>query len=181
MTQNKEQVLEEIRGSQQERAENWGKHFRNLVREWQYADEEGGRILLNKTDLAKLIKVSDMTIAQWLEGKKYPSRQNCALVSIAFGKPITQILEAAGYAISQDDSYNTMNIVMQAVEKGSTLDVQERKRLYDALTTTITPDWITANPDWIELVRVVLNQNLPPLKKAERIASVVELSRQNKG
>lgn len=180
MPRNPSNDLEETKRVQQERAQKWSKYFRQLARDWQYQDANGGRVFLSKSELGRLIKVSDVTVSQWWEGKAFPSRQNCALVAIAFGKSISPVLEAAGYIINQDDSYNTMNDIIKAVEKDSTLDSSERQRLYDALITTITPDWIATNPDWIELARVVLNQSLPLLTKAERIASIVELSKQSK-
>jgi transcriptional regulator with XRE-family HTH domain len=179
MPKNSANDIEETKKVQQERAQKWSEYFRQLVREWQYQDASGGRIFLSKSELGRLIKVSDVTVSQWWEGRAFPSRQNCALVAIAFGKSISPVLDAAGYMINQDDSYNTMNEIMNAVERDMGLEPPEKKRLSDALIMTITPNWIANNPDWIDLVRVVLNQHLSLLIKAERIASIVELSKQS--
>lgn len=170
------EVNTEARATAYERAKTWGKYFRQLVREWQYADETGGRILQTRRSLAILVDTNDVSIASWLEGTRYPSRQNCIYVGSAFGKDFAEVLEAAGYAPTQDDSYNTINTLMVAVRNDPDLTEDERQRFDLALVTIIDPVFIAKHPDWTELVRVVLNQRLSDIEKVERIASLVDLT-----
>ncbi|MBA2680487.1 MAG: hypothetical protein H0U76_19090 [Ktedonobacteraceae bacterium] len=99
-------------------------------------------------------------------------------LAAAFDKPQNQVLEAAGYVPHLDVTYQAINEIMQTVREDQNISDKEKIRLDAALIVLITSDWMDSNPDWSELVKVVLKQKLTLQEKAGRIANFVELSKQ---
>jgi transcriptional regulator with XRE-family HTH domain len=174
MTEQQKQLQEEVRWMVDETGKRWGRYFRTLVREWQYADKSGGRILMTKVALGQLIGVSDSYIGKWLDGKSTPSRVKCKQIARVFDVPFVEVMQAAGINAYQDDSYNTFNQIMEAIREDKQLSAKERQRLDTALVTVLTPDWRAAHPDTIDQINTAINQPFTTIKKARLIATIID-------
>src|SRR5215469_5376215 len=105
MAKTKDQHLEEARFAEEEAGKRWGQYFRSLVRNWQFAAENGDRIFISRVDLGNKIGVSDATIGKWIDGKAPPSRRLAVLVAKAFNVPLIRVMQEASINPYQDDSY----------------------------------------------------------------------------
>jgi len=98
-------------------------------------------------------------------------------IAHTFGVSSTDVLEAAGYPATQDDSYNTYANILRAVELDTTWSEQKRKRIQTAIIEAISPPFaFDANTaEWRGLATLVLQQRSSALSKAEKIAGIIEL------
>src|SRR5260370_17433394 len=131
-----------------------------------------------------MLGVSEVTANDWLRGKTLPRREQCLRIAHAFGLPVVEVLEAACYPATQDDSYNTYAALIAAVELGRGREQQggewpqdKRDGVLSALYEAIAPPFPTdaSAAEWRELAALVLQQRAAPTSKAEKIAGIIDL------
>jgi DNA-binding XRE family transcriptional regulator len=155
------------------RSQQWGKNFRQWVRDWQYADTSGGRVILSFTAIGNAIGVSGTTVKAWWNGSSYPDRPNARRVAKTLGQSISDVYEAAGWG--KDNTANTPQDIVKAVQDAEIPD-EERDRLLNALTTMMRPAWRIRRPTWINLIQTALEEDKDPVEIARIIASIIAIS-----
>ena len=172
-----EALLQEVGQSREERAQAFATYLKERVIDWQYKSRVW---VTSATELGKMLGVSDVTANDWLRGKKIPRREHCLRIAHVLGVPATEVLEAAGYPASQDDSYNTYATLLTAVKDAERWPAEKREWVRLALEEALSPEF-NFDPqagEWKELATLVLHQKIAPLSKAEKIARIVTLWRQ---
>jgi len=172
-----EELLQEVGQSREERAQAFAAYLKERVIDWQYKSRVW---VTSATELGKMLGVSDVTANDWLRGKKIPRREHCLRIAHVLGVSAVEVLEAAGYPASQDDSYNTYATLLAAVKDADAWPAEKREQMRAALEEALSPEF-NFNPkavEWKELAALVLHQKVSPLSKAEKIARIVALWRQ---
>jgi transcriptional regulator with XRE-family HTH domain len=176
-----DKLVREVSRSREERARAFAAYLKERLIDYQYRYRVW---ITSATEVGRMLGVSDVTANDWLRGKTLPRREQCLRIAHAFGLPVVEVLEAAGYPATQDDSYNTYAALMAAVEQGREREQQggewpQDKRdgvlsaLYEAISPPFTTDASAA--EWRELAALVLQQRAAPTSKAEKIAGIIDL------
>ena len=124
-----------------------------------------------------MLGVSDVTANDWLRGKTIPRREQCVRIANTLGLSAVEVLEAAGYPATQDDSYNTYATLLAAAEREEGWPKPKREAIINALFEAMSPPFATgpAATEWRELSVLVLHQKYSPASKAEKIAAIIDL------
>ncbi len=176
-----DELVREVSRSREERARAFAAYLKERLIDYQYRHRVW---ITSATEVGRMLGVSDVTANDWLRGKTLPRREQCLRIAHAFGLPVVEVLEAAGYPATQDDSYNTYAALIAAVEQGRGREQQggewpQDKRdgalsaLYEAIAPPFTTDASAA--EWRELAALVLQQRAAPTSKAEKIAGIIDL------
>jgi len=170
--------LEELALSREARAKQFAAYLRRLIIDYQ---TRTGRWLRSGKDIAQVVGVSQVTVNEWLAGRKLPSRTNCIGVANGFGVLAPAVLTAAGYPVTQDDSYNTYQALLDAVIS-MPWESAKKEAIRANLIAAISPDFAFGDQtaSWRELTQLVLAQPLPPETKAQRIALLIDLWQQER-
>src|SRR5262249_16427708 len=106
-----------------------------------------------------------------------PRREQCVRIAHTLGLSAVDVLEAAGYPATQDDSYNTYATLIAAVEQQTDWPKANRQPLFNALSHAMSPPFPTdsSGTEWRELATLVLHQKYTPASKAEKIAAILDL------
>jgi transcriptional regulator with XRE-family HTH domain len=179
MARNKqdEDLIEAVGRSREERAQAFADYLKERLIDWQYKSRVW---VTSATEVGKMLGVSDVTANDWLRGKKIPRREHCVRIAHVLGVPAVEVLEAAGYPASQDDSYNTYATLLSAVAQAEGWSEDKRQQVRSALEAALSPEFnfTAAAAEWKELATLVLHQKSSPTAKAEKIARIVEMWRQ---
>jgi transcriptional regulator with XRE-family HTH domain len=175
-----ETFIHDIAQSREERAQAFAGYLREKLIDWQYRSRVW---VTSATEVGKMLGVSDVTANDWLRGKTLPRREHCIRIAQVLGVPAVEVLEAAGYPATQDDSYNTYAALLDAVEQATTWSQAKRDQIRSALIEAISPTFSTepGAAEWRELSSLVLHPKSPPTAKAERVARIIELWRHESG
>ena len=124
-----------------------------------------------------MLDVSDVTANDWLRGKTLPRREQCVRIAHTLGLSAVEVLEAAGYPATQDDSYNTYATLIAAVERQADWPQSKREAVLNTLFEAMSPPFATdaAATEWRELSVLVLHQRYAPASKAEKVAAIIDL------
>lgn len=171
---NSSGLIHELSKSRQARTQAFAAYLKGLIIDWQYKNRTW---ITSASELGRMLGVSDVTANDWLKGKTLPRREQCIRIADTLGVPMWDVLEGAGYSVTQDDSYNTFATIIGAVEKDTQWPEEKRKQVRDALIEAISPPFTTGSDaaDWRDLANLVLQQKSSPLSKAEKIAGVIEI------
>lgn len=167
-------IVSEVAQSRELRAQAFADYLKERIIDWQYRSRKW---VTSATEVGKLLGVSDVTANDWLRGKTLPRREHCLRIARVLEISPIEVLEAAGYPPSQDDSYNTYAVLLNAIENESTWTEERRAQVRAALIEAISPNF-AFNPDaaeWKDLTTLVLQQKSAPTAKAEKIAHIIEL------
>lgn len=167
-------TIGKVTQSREQRAQAFADYLKERIIDWQYRSRKW---VTSATEVGKLLGVSDVTANDWLRGKTLPRREHCLHIARFLEINPVEVLEAAGYPPSQDDSYNTYALLLNAVENESTWTEEKRTQVHAALIEAITPEFAfnPAAAEWKDLATLVLQQKSSPTAKAEKIAHIVEL------
>lgn len=167
-------VVKDVLQSRQQRAQAFAAYLKERIIDWQYKTRTW---ITSAAEVGKLLGVSDVTANDWLRGKTLPRREHCGRIAHVLKIDSNEVLEAAGYTPNQDDSYNTYQVLFNAVADESTWTEEKRTEIYNALVEAISPDFSFGADavEWNELATLVLQQKTAPAAKAEKIAHIIEL------
>jgi len=177
---NDEAFVQDIAKTREDRAQAFAAYLKEKLIDWQFKSRVW---VTSATEVGKMLGVSDVTANDWLRGKTLPRREHCLRIAQILGVPVVEVLEAAGYPATQDDSYNTYAVLLDAVEQASMWPHDKREQIRSALIEAISPTFSTdpKAAEWRELTGLVLHQKIPATLKAERIARIIELWRHEGG
>jgi transcriptional regulator with XRE-family HTH domain len=173
-----DKLVREVSRSREERARAFAAYLKERLIDYQYRHRVW---ITSATEVGRMLGVSDVTANDWLRGKTLPRREQCLRIAHTFGLPVVEVLEAAGYPATQDDSYNTYAALMAAVEQGKEQGGEwpqdKRDGVLSALHEAISPPFTTdaSAAEWRELAVLVLQQRAAPTSKAEKIAGIIDL------
>jgi hypothetical protein len=167
-------LVQELAQSREERARAFAAYLKERLIDYQYRNRVW---ITSSTEVGKLLGVSDVTANDWLRGKTLPRREQCVRIAHTLGLSAVEVLEAAGYPATQDDSYNTYATLIAAVERQAEWSQSKREAVLSALYEAMSPPFATdaAATEWRELAVLVLHQKYAPASKAEKIAGIVDL------
>jgi len=167
-------LVQELTQSREERARAFAAYLKERLIDYQYRTRVW---VTSATEVGRMLGVSDVTANDWLRGKTLPRREQCVRIAHTLGLSAVDVLEAAGYPATQDDSYNTYATLIAAVEQQTEWPKEKRDALLAALFEAMSPPFTTdpAATEWRELAALVLQQKYTPASKAEKIAAILDL------
>lgn len=158
------------------RAQAWARYFRDVVREWKYADAEGDRVFLGYTDIGIMLGVTSEAIRKWWLARAVPRPELCKAVALAFDLPYSDVALHAGYTLEEIDGNTSINELRAAVSKDARLSGQERVELLTGLALAESASWRAEHPDIAMLIRSALDNKMAgAIAKAARVVSIVKI------
>jgi hypothetical protein len=164
----------------EDRQKHWKDFIMTKIRQLQ---DNLQKPYLNRKELARLLNTTDTSIKRWVENGEIPSRIQVFHLSTGFashgvhGSDIDW-LEAAGYDIMEDESYNTAQKILNAINAATDISEEDRTRLDHALVASISPEWRRLHPFTLSLISTVLNnKKMVWMDKADYIYGLVTLAK----
>ncbi len=169
-------AIAEVATTEVERARQWGVYVRDILKKKKNSDER--LMFASVRSIAGEMHIDAATLGKWIAGERYASRDGVVRFALWAGQERTKVMRAAGWNPDEDIGYPGVQKVGDAIRAATDLTPERKQELLASVDLAVDPHFMydPIVQSWSEYIRAVLNQRIPSLEKAERIALFVRLA-----